>query len=227
MDDSTSMDSLPDRKPDETNSSYKSLNDGSSSPSLNFQGVVETSTDDDYFRKGVGDHHSPDALLAYELNQLSFIERDMLNEEIHGVRDRYPEETPQLLSDSLEKISIELDCIKHKPAFEISQTFPNTYVNTDEFRLIFLRCETFDVKKAAARIVAYLDLIHLAFGEKFLERDMYLTDFDEKLSKFTRAGFFQILPGRDRSGRRIVGNFAGDIDPDQPVMNRVRTRFEG
>ena len=200
--------------------------DGSSSRSLNdgWSSADEETTTDDFIRKGVGDHQSPDALLAYELNQLSFKERDMINEEIHGVGilDIYPEETPQLLKDSLEKLSIELDSIQQKPAYEISQAFPNTYVNTDDFRLIFLRCEVFDAKKAAARIVAYLDLIHWCFDEKVLERDICCDDFDEKATTFLRKGYFQNLSSRDRSGRRIWGNFLYDIDPDQPVINRVR-----
>lgn len=202
---------------DADDSSSRSLNDG-------WPSADEETTTDDFIRKGVGDHQSPDALLAYELNQLSFKERDMINEEIHGVGilDLYPEESPQLLKDSLEKLSIELDSIQQKPAYEISQTFPNTYVNTDGFRLIFLRCEVFDAKKAAARIVGYLDLIHSCFDEKVLERDICCDDFDEKATTFLREGYYQILPGRDRSGRRIWGHFAYDFDPDQPVINRIR-----
>lgn len=169
--------------------------------------------DDDYLRRDVGSHQSPEALLAYELNQMSFKERDEINEEVHGVRDRYDrvEETPELLSDSLHKLSLELNAIKHKPSYERSQAFARTWVNTQEFRLIFLRCALFNARKAASRMVAFLELLHEYFGEYALEREIYLSDFDEKDMQFLNAGYYQLLPGRDRSGRRILGNFSGDI----------------
>jgi hypothetical protein len=162
---------------------------------------------------------SPDALLAYELNQLSFHERNTINEEVHGVRDCYPEETPELLNDSLASLEKELSKIKHKPAYDLAQQKygqikkDGTYINTDRFRLIFLRCEIFNSKKAAARIVAFLELSYEICGELALYRDLLLSDFDSQALQFMRGGYFQILPGRDRSGRRVVGNFSGDFNP--------------
>ena len=50
-------------------------------------------------------------------------------------------------------------------------------------------------------------------GELALYRDLLLSDFDSQALQFMRGGYFQNLPGRDRSGRRIVGNFSGDFNP--------------
>jgi hypothetical protein len=200
---------------------------------------------------------SPDALLAYELNQLSFHERNTINEEVHGVRDSdYPEETTQLLNDSLLQLEKELHKIKHKPAFDLAQekygsgsgsglntnsnttnTNSNTntngdgdgdgdgdggtYINTEKFRLIFLRCEIFNIKKAAERIIAFLELSYEICGEYALYRYMLLSDFDSKSLKFIKAGYFQNLPGRDRSGRRVIGNFSGDYPKQHKINDRV------
>jgi len=168
-----------------------------------------------YIRNGAdGDqiHESPDALLAYELNQLSFKERGVLENDIHGIQPECIKETPELLRGSLKQLSIELDSIpeKNKTAYEFSQkTFPKTtYVNTDDFRLIFLRCDRFDARKAAQRIVGYLDLILLCFGEQGLEQDIRVSDLDERSEQLLKMGQFQILPSRDHSGRRILGNFS-------------------
>ena len=193
---------------------------------------------------------TPDALLAYELNQLSFHERNTINEEVHGVHNSYPEETPKLLHDSLIQLEQEIQKIKHKPAFELAQEKygisntntnataisnansntnlnPNptgkigggTYVNTETFRLIFLRCEIFNTKKAAVRIIAFLELSYEFCGEFSLYRTILLSDFDSKGLKLLKTGVVQILPGRDRSGRRVMGNFSGDFNPKQHELH--------
>ena len=185
---------------------------------------------------------TPDALLAYELNQLSFQERNTINEEVHGVHNSYPEETPKLLHDSLIQLEQEIQKIKHKPAYELAQEKygisnsntntnttlnPNptgkhgggTYVNTDTFRLIFLRCEIFNTKKAAVRIIAFLELSYEFCGEFSLYRTILLSDFDSKGLKLLKTGVVQILPGRDRSGRRVMGNFSGDFNPKQHELH--------
>lgn len=191
----------------------------------------ETETNDPecdkaFIRLGVsGDHDSPDALLASELNKLSFKERGKLENDIHGIQLESINEAPELLRDSLKQLSIELDSIplKNKTAYETSQTFPKTYVNTEEFRLIFLRCLCFDERKAAQRIVNYLDLIHYCFGEAVLERDIRISDFDEESAKLLRSGTLQVLPGRDRSGRRIAGKFPSMLDDQRrPAIHRIR-----
>lgn len=184
---------------------------------------------EDFTKMGMdfGDHSSADALLAYELNQLSVNERNIINEEIHGIRHQCQNETPELLRDSLEQLAAELVCLPSKKAYEASQAFPECYINTDDFRLIFLRCEFFDAHKAAVRMTKYLDLIHWVFGEEVLQRDICISDFDEQALRLLRTGQFQVLPGMDRTGRRVIGNFVFRIDPDQPKTNRVRKGNHG
>lgn len=177
-------------------------------------------------RYDFGDYSSADALLAYELNQLSVQERDQLNEEIHGVLDQSQHETPELIKNSLEQMNVELSNLPDSPskkAYETALQHPESYVHTDDFRLIFLRCEFFNTRKAAERYMHYLDLINYAFGEKVLQRDIRLSDFDEESMKFVRMGYQQILPGMDRTGRRIGGNFAFKVNHSVPLKARVCT----
>ena len=87
------------------------------------------------------------------------------------------------------------------------------YVDTDEFRLRFLRCELFDAKKAARRLVNYLELITgaLSFesgGPVVLRRPITLADFTEEEHAMMRYGYLQLLPFRDRSGRRVLTGVA-------------------
>lgn len=189
--------------------------------------VRREGSSEDITRLDIGDPSKAVALLAKELNQLSVQERDMINDEIHGVKNMScPEETPELLETSLAELTTELTNLPPtttKEAYEKSLNYPDSYIHTDDFRLIFLRTEFFDPRKAAIRIMKYIDLIYWAFGKKVLERDLCLADFDQKGKEYLRAGYQQIFPGTDRSGRRVGGHFLFPVDPDIPIKNRFKS----
>lgn len=89
---------------------------------------------------------------------------------------------------------------KNKPA----------YVNSEEFRLRFLRCELFDVHTAALRMTKYLNLVSELFGEYTLQRPIRISDFSKDELREFRKGRYQFLPYRDRAGphgRRILSVF--------------------
>mmetsp|Transcript_24060 Transcript_24060/g.52722 ORF Transcript_24060/g.52722 Transcript_24060/m.52722 type:complete len:624 (+) Transcript_24060:66-1937(+) len=79
------------------------------------------------------------------------------------------------------------------------------YTETDSFRLIFLRCELFDAPKAALRYIHYLDMGCDLFGpEAALERPLDVSrDFDPNEMTSLQKGHHQLLPFRDRAGRRV------------------------
>lgn len=150
-----------------------------------------------------------DDLLSKELLQLSVEDRNDLQEEIHGVRCLAPEETPRFLEDSLRKLAIEIDDVipgPQKRAYLQSQDRPASaaFINDRDFRLRFLRCELFDYRKAAIRMVRVCDCLLKLFGRYALERHILLSDFTNEELKVIRKGRVQVLPFRDRSGRRIV-----------------------
>ena len=159
-------------------------------------------------------------ILSNEMNNCTIKDRSEIQEEIHGVHCMAPDETPELLTRSMEQLSIELDNDDHIPqdekrAYILSRRLQQehelntSYVNSIEFRSMYLRSELFDVKKAARRIVESLDFLLEHFGEYALKRKIKLSDFTKKELKIMRKGFIQLMPSRDRGGRRIVFAFPG------------------
>lgn len=167
-----------------------------------------------------------EGLIAKELLLIPFHERNAIDEEVHGVHNISPNETPELLQLSMYLLSIELSKIPDKPAFDKSQRlFPNdTYVNTVDFRLRFLRCEIFDAKKAAIRMVTFLDFLDDLFdGNYVLRRPIEITDLSKVEMKILRTGICQLLPYRDRSGRPVYIE-AGDMGFQIDLKLRMRIR---
>mmetsp|Transcript_77253 Transcript_77253/g.156819 ORF Transcript_77253/g.156819 Transcript_77253/m.156819 type:complete len:760 (-) Transcript_77253:1179-3458(-) len=170
-----------------------------------------------------------DELIANELNKLSFQERESINEEIHGieVRNAGVKETPELLQNSFDELEKELQNLRPKfPAFDRSQLLfgATTYLNTEDLRLMFLRCDLFDCKKAARRLCDYTELVLEIYGDFALERRAYLSDLTNFELAVLETGGYQVLPGRDRAGRRILGNLAFD-PPSRDFGIRPRMRL--
>ncbi len=195
-----------------------------------------TRIDPEYFRNvndvEKDDPIQVDGVLSEELMKLSVQARNDFQEEIHGVRCLAPTETPELLSQSLDQLQLVLDhqIPSHEKQAYIQSQKPQlgnhkrnsnpkttrtttTYVNTKEFRLRFLRCELFDVSKAALRLVRFLDLVLDLFGDYALQRPIRLTDFSKYELKHIRKGRYQFLPYRDRGG--IAGRRVLCVFPDE------------
>jgi len=82
-------------------------------------------------------------------------------------------------------------------------------METNDFRLRFLRCELFDVPKAVVRFLNYLNLAYELFGEVALHRQIGIEDFTRREMRFVKKGFIQLLPYRDRAGRRVMAIMGG------------------
>ena len=147
-----------------------------------------------------------DEYIAEDFLNLSIDDRNKVAEEINGVHCMALEETPEMLESALAKLNIELDALpyKKKVGFQLSQSLLKTYINDDDFRLRFLRCELFDQREAAVRLVKYCDFVLELFGSFALERHIQLSDFDKKEMKWLQMGYIQLMPFRDQSGRRII-----------------------
>jgi hypothetical protein len=68
-----------------------------------------------------------------------------------------------------------------------------SYVNDINFRLRFLRCELFNVNKAAKRICFFLDLVLELFGNYALQRPIRISDFTKEEQKHLRKGYVIII----------------------------------
>ena len=161
-----------------------------------------------------------DTLLANELSQMDFKTRDEVQEELHGVRNLAKEETPEMIEKSMRRLDDELRNIPRKEAYDESQQHPNTYVNTHEFRLKFLRAEVFDEKATAKRIVLFLDMMKEYYGPEALVRPPRMSDLGKAEMELLRSGGEQILPSCDRSGRRVL-IFIGAHGKGYSVYSRV------
>ena len=192
----------------------------------------KSSSNSNITNNNIDTSHSVDTLMAQELNSLSFQQRESINEEIHGLnvhqiyfdKVKEIEETPELLQESFVKLQRELNQLQLDSfAFHRCQQLygdddnialyhgslgsakrKKSYINTDEFRMMFLRCELFDITKAARRLVNFVELMFELYGDIGIQRKIQLEDMSDSELQILKAGYTQILPSRDRAGRRIL-----------------------
>ncbi|KAL3902963.1 MAG: hypothetical protein SGILL_010629 [Bacillariaceae sp.] len=165
------------------------------------------------------DPRAVDSMLANEIQQLSFQEREAVSEEIHGVRTLAPEETPEKIETSLRVMEQHIASISNKEAFEKAEINGSLYIQDREFRLKFLRANDFDAAKAAKKFIKYLDLLDKYYGVDALMRPLYFSDLREPELDLLRAGHMQLLGTRDRSGRRIL-NVLGAYRGEHTVFSK-------
>ena len=143
-------------------------------------------------------------LRAQELNEMDFNDRNTILNEIHGVDIRGLQETPELISNSLLELQRQIQpMLAERPNLK-------TFVFREEYAIRFLRREFYDIQKAAARMVKNLEYLEAFFGPETLSRNLTLQDLGKEETKLLKDGCLQVLPSRDRVGRRIiawVGNF--------------------
>lgn len=160
--------------------------------------------------------------VSEELMKLSFDERQALEEEIHGVRCGSVEETPKLLTQSLEEFDEKINARKenHPVLRNIERTVPKApvstervssettykcYLNDPDTRLIFLRVVSFDVDRAVDRFINFFEFMTELFGDYVADRPVRITDFKPgRETKALQNSRSQFLPFRDRSGRRVL-----------------------
>lgn len=156
-----------------------------------------------------------DGFLSREMQGLDANNRNAIHEEIHGVRCMTPVETPKLLEESLEAFWSAVRAIPEssKVAYNHCRRIaslrngnPKHYAIEDPtFHLRFLRSELFDAEKAATRYINYLNFVHTHWGDIALEREIRFSDFSKEEIKLFRKGLYQLLPVRDKAGRKVLG----------------------
>jgi hypothetical protein len=154
-------------------------------------------------------------LMADEIERLSLEDRNAIYEEIHGVFTMAKEESPELLDDSLSNFQAELNKIDNMEigfAYDcIANQDRNLYsrrlVHDPDFRLRFLRSSFFDPSQAALRMLRFFGVLYELYGRENLQNFDGTMDFfscDRHDQAAFRTGYLQILPFRDRSGRKIL-----------------------
>jgi hypothetical protein len=163
---------------------------------------------------------SIESSLANELNQLSLQEREKTYYDLHGVADAV-NETPAFVNKCLADLEMELSKTHDKKAYELAKSQDENYICGREFRLQFLRAETFDSKKAATRLVGFLEEKLKLFGLKPLARELMLSDLNQDDRFLLELGFCSLIPLRDSAGRAIIC-FIPYFRGTSAVENRMR-----
>ena len=191
-----------------------------------------TVSDANYANNATTATATADSIFAKALTDLSLNDRTAIEDEIHGVTCMAVEETPHLLEHSLIDFESELHKINPKPAYDKAQQLllvsyresSCCYITEKKFRLRFLRCELFNVQKAAERFISYLDFVAEVYGEYALQRPISMSDFSREEMSFLREGSFQLLPYRDLSGRRIFASSISEKNDKVPMKTYVSKR---
>ena len=175
----------------------------------NDDSIMSMDTDDTVTMLLRNNPQEVDELLSKELLELNVKDRNDIQEEIHGVKCLGVEETPQMIATALRLLMIELDHNSYssdannvnnnsnsndtnniKFAYYLARYkyYNISYINTIQFRLKFLRCELFDIKKTATRIIKYLDIMLELFGIVALQRPVTLDDFTKDEIRLFKKG---------------------------------------
>jgi len=167
--------------------------------------------------------------LEHEMQALSFHDKTQIKFDVHGIRSLFgqgpgsgtnrrtlPE--PENVDDYLRHLDdVLMKCPRQrKAAFVEAQQINPSYVNSKEFRRMFLRAyldrdtTTYDVHKAATKLMLHFQTKKMLFGPQFttdptiIGRDVRLSDLAAKDRIALQSGAFQILPERDTAGRAVV-----------------------
>lgn len=147
-----------------------------------------------------------DAILAKELNDLSFKEREQVYDDIHGVSAGLADkETPEFIAKAIERLNAEIGQLPRtkRPTLD-KAIFLKPSIETDmKFKLMFLRADEYDAFKAARRLAKYFEDKQSLFGEDKLVKKITLDDLNEEDMQLFRKGPCMVLPQKDSAGRPV------------------------
>lgn len=162
-----------------------------------------------------------DALVARDMNELSLVEREEILNDVHGVSE-IKEESPSQIEQKLKELDTEIGLITSKDAYLQALGMSEAYVKDRNFRLKFLRADSFNVKNAANRMVRFFEQKMQIFGNTLLAKDITLADLDPSDLGVLRNGHLELLSERDRSGRQIFCHIRSR-EPSLNLRNSVRS----
>lgn len=167
------------------------------------------------------DEQETDRILSAQLLRLSFNERNTINEEIHGVRNDFPvhkeePETQQLALYDMECAVESIMSDKSNKNTAAGMRLEHLPTNR-ELKLTFLRCERYDVLKAAHRFINYIRFIRelcphgggvagdhggdcIGDGGRIIAKNWFTPEEYTEMKK----GVIQLMPFRDQAGRRVL-----------------------
>ena len=166
-----------------------------------------------------------DALIAAELNKLSMKEREQVFYDIHGVSE-VPDEETTFIEKNLAQLDEEIAfLVAHDKAstvvYDQAARQDSNFVWDRKLRLTFLRCENFDPKRSAQRLIKFFDEKLKLFGPEKLTKTITLEDLGQAGRACLESGILQTLPLRDRAGRAVF-LWCTALKLDSTIEDRVR-----
>lgn len=171
--------------------------------------------------------------LIQEMNELTFEERERVLYDLHGVSSEGGDilETPDLLEKGLLDVERLLDEESRKPYNVLlrlaMKQFPER-IKDPNFRLMFLRAEDWDVRKAVDRILRHLTEQQVLFGDSKVGKRITQDDLSADDVRALENSHFQLFPEKDRAGRLVIFDSVqhrsiADFSPDSLVSKNERT----
>eukprot|EP00980_Cylindrotheca_fusiformis_P019443 scaffold6708_cov134-Cylindrotheca_fusiformis.AAC.13 len=175
---------------------------------------------DGYYRQA---KEEIDSTLAQSMAQLSFEERQMGQEDLHGVSEAIVEDKAHI-DGCLKDLDLQLDSIKHGSDYEMAETMDSFHVRDRGFRLSFLRSNRYNAKNAAKQMLNFFNMKRQLFGREKLTKEITFSDLSEDDKDCLKTGCMQILQTTDRAGRQILFQCPG-LRQFKTVENELRARF--
>eukprot|EP00980_Cylindrotheca_fusiformis_P021554 scaffold8398_cov118-Cylindrotheca_fusiformis.AAC.1 len=157
------------------------------------------------------------------MTALSVQERQVEQEDLHGVRPQLSEDT-EMIQRLVDELDMHLNRLKSGTAYEEAEATDSAYTKGMDFRLMFLRCNRYDPQASAAHIIKFMDVKLKLFGKTKLVQDITLRDLGEDDREVVRNGHLQVLRACDRSGRRIILEYPA-LRSFKTLTNELRARF--
>lgn len=123
-------------------------------------------------------------------------------------------ETPDFIRRLQEKLDWELEAIEIKSAYNCALRQSRRYVQG--LRLMFLRADCWDARKAALRLVTFFEAKLRLFQSDVLARPIRLSDLDSHDILSLRSGSFQVVEASDPTSRAALCYF-----PKYHIYHRV------
>lgn len=149
-----------------------------------------------------------------DLNALTFEERNLINEEVHGIIN-IVDETPDFVAAQLQAMRDQLGNIpkKKRKALDRAIFLRPGLRKDDKLHLLFLRAVRFDPIKAAGLMARHFEHKLELFGDEMLPVRITVDDLGERETELLKSGACTLLNNSvDRGGRGVYLTNACQFD---------------
>lgn len=115
------------------------------------------------------------------------------------------EEDDQFVEKLLLQLEEEIQKLRsHRNAYDRARFLSPARIRSPALRLMFLRAEEYDARKAARRIVFFFEAKRKLFGDEKLTKTITLDDLDLRDQEALLTESIQVLPCTDTAGRVVL-----------------------